>query len=163
MAERGRYNPYQLYFDLSGRPQEVARHVHKLQEHIPARSPADIAGYLMQHIYTPFETFTQEELWVLLLNARNSITHQAMIYRGTINTIHVRVAELYRSAVRENAASIVLSHCHPTGDPEPSYEDVRVTSMAHEAGQLLDITLLDHIIVGNAAWVSLKEKGLGFT
>ena len=120
MAERPRYNPYQLYFDLSGRPQEVARHVHKLQEHIPARTPTDIAGYLMQHIYTPFEAFSQEELWVLLLNGRNSITHQAMIYRDTINTIHVRVAELYKPAVRENAAAIVLSHCHPGGDPQPS-------------------------------------------
>lgn len=162
MVEHRRYNPYQLYFDLSQRPQEVARHVHKLHEYIPARSPVNIANYLMQHVYTPFEAFTQEELWVLLLNARNSITHQAMIYRGTINTIHVRVAELYKPAVRENAAGIVLSHCHPTGDPQPSPEDIRVTNMAYEAGQLLDIALLDHIIVGNAAWVSLKEQGLGF-
>ena len=162
MAERRRHNPYQLYFDLSGRPQEVARHLHKLQEHIPARSPVDIATYLMQHIYTPFDAFTQEELWVLLLNARNSITHQAMIYRGTINSVHVRVAELYQPAVRENAAGIVLSHVHPSGDPQPSPEDIRVTSMAYEAGQLLDIMLLDHIVVGNEAWVSLKEQGLGF-
>ena len=162
MVARSRHNPYQLYFDLSRRPQEVARHVHKLQEHIPARSPVDVANYLMQHIYTPFDAITQEELWVLLLNARNSITHQAMIYRGTINSVHVRVAELYQPAVRENAAAIVLSHVHPSGDPQPSPEDIRVTNMAYEAGQLLDVSLLDHIIVGREAWVSLRDQGLGF-
>ena len=87
------------------------------------------------------------------------------IYRGTLNSSSVRVAELFRDAIRENAASVIIVHNHPSGDPTPSPEDVRVTAEAVKAGQLLDIDVVDHIIVGSGKdrYVSLKERGLGFS
>ena len=116
----------------------------------------------MENIYTPFDAFDQEELWVLLLNTKNWVTHEAMVYRGTINTVQVREAELLKAAVRVNAPLLILSHNHPSADPSPSPEDVQVTVRANQAAGLLGLELLDHIIVGQDRWVSLKERGLGF-
>ena len=86
------------------------------------------------------------------------------MYRGTISSSAVRVAELFRDAIRENAASIIITHNHPSGDPTPSPEDVKVTAEAVQAGRLLDMEVLDHIIVGGGRdrYVSMKERGLGF-
>jgi DNA repair protein RadC len=114
-------------------------------------------------VFTPFEDFEQEELWVLMLNTKNRITHDSLVYRGQIDTIVVRMAEVFRPAVRVNARTIIVSHCHPSGDPTPSPEDVRVTEDIRQAGQLLGIELLDHLVIGMDKWVSLKERGLGFT
>lgn len=148
--------------DLVGQAVDTGRFVRAVQEEVTVRSPSEAAHHLLGQIYRPFEQFVQEEFWVLLLNTKHRVTHEAMVYRGTANTIYVRVAEIFKDAIRHNATSIVLSHCHPSGDPTPSPEDVRVTEMANEAGRLLDIDLLDHIVVGNGRWVSMKERGLGF-
>jgi DNA repair protein RadC len=85
-----------------------------------------------------------------------------MLYRGTINSSVVRVAEIFREAVRLNAVAIIVAHNHPSGDPEPSPEDIRVTGQLRRAGELMGIHLLDHIVVGKDCWTSLKEKGYGF-
>ena len=74
----------------------------------------------MTRIFSPFSTFDQEELWVLLMNRKSRITHDVMLYRGTLFTSLVRMGELYKEAVRLNAPMILLSHCHPSGDPTPS-------------------------------------------
>ena len=74
----------------------------------------------------------------------------------------VREAELLKEAVRVNAPALILSHCHPSGDPTPSPQDLEVTGLANKAANLLGITLMDHLIVGKDSWVSLKERGLGF-
>lgn len=148
--------------DLADQAVDTGRFVRRVKEEVVVRSPADAAHYLLSRIYVPFEQFEQEEFWVLLLNTKNLVTHETMVYRGTVNTIPVRVAEIFREAIRHNATYILLSHCHPSGDPTPSPEDVRVTEMANKAAELLDIYLLDHIVVGNGRWVSMKERGLGF-
>ena len=88
-------------------------------EEIIVRTPSDAAYHFMNRIYVPFEQFDQEELWTLLLNTKNRITHDVMVYRGTLNSAHVRLAELFKEAVRNNSASMVISHCHPSGDPTP--------------------------------------------
>jgi DNA repair protein RadC len=136
--------------------------VRVLSEPYIVRQPADAAHYLLNQVYIPFEQFKQEQLFVLLLDNRNLITHDVMVYKGTVNSIYVRAAELFMEAVKVNAPSIILSHCHPSGAIVPSPEDVRLTESAYEAGQLLDIKVLDHILVGNNQWLSLKERGLGF-
>ena len=84
------------------------------------------------------------------------------IYVGSLNTNVVRVAELFRDAIKHNAAAIIVVHNHPSGDPTPSREDVRLTEMLVQAGKLLDIEVLDHLIIGQGRFVSLKERGLGF-
>ena len=141
---------------------ELGRFVRQVQEPAWATSPPEVAQYLLTHIYTPFDQFEQEEMWVLLLNNKNRITHEALVYRGTISQIYIRIAEIFKAAVRVNAAGLIMSHCHPSGDPTPSPEDVQVTRQIQEAAQLLNISFEDHIIVGENRWVSLRERGLGF-
>ncbi|MBN1991946.1 MAG: hypothetical protein JW953_04535 [Anaerolineae bacterium] len=155
--------PLNLHPQEPDPPREnLGRFVRRVSETVKIACPADLARYLQEYIYTPFEYFDQEELHALLLNNKNLITHEAMIYRGTINSVQIRAAEILKEAVRVNAPAFVLSHCHPSGDPTPSPEDVRVTRHIKEAAAFLDIELLDHIIVGRNCWVSLKERNLAF-
>ena len=119
--------------------------------------------YFRENIYTPFDLCLQEEFWALMLNTKNVVTHQAMIYRGTNTTMIVRPAEVFRPAIETNATAIILGHNHPSGSPEPSPEDIQVTRTLVEAGQLLGIEVLDHIVVGVEMCNSLKTKGLGFS
>ena len=101
----------------------------------------------------------QEQLRILLLDTRNQVIEQAIIYQGNVNTSVIRPAEVFRPAVLENAASIIVCHNHPSGNPEPSAQDIAITKTLKEAGELLEIQLLDHIIVGSEnRLVSLKER-----
>lgn len=142
--------------------QAVARFVREPQEKVQVRSPTVAATYLMEHVYIPFEEFSQEEMWVLLLDTKNRITHEVMVYRGTVNTMTVRVGEILREAINVNATGIIISHNHPTGDPDPSPEDVATTKHIVEAAKLLDVEVLDHLVIGRGRWFSMKERGLGF-
>ena len=138
------------------------RFVQEAQTNSYIGSPEVAAAYLQQHIYQPFAQFDQEEVWVLLLNTKNRVTHQVMVYRGTVNAAFIRPVEFFKEAIRVSATSLILSHCHPSSDPTPSPEDVKVTRVTNEVARLLEIELLDHIIVGGENWVSLKQQGLGF-
>ena len=122
------------------------------------KSPADAANLLMLEM----GGLEQEHLRALILDSRNQVLRMHTIYVGSVNTAVVRVAELFREAVRANAAAIIVAHNHPSGDPTPSAEDVHVTRQMVEAGKLLNIDVLDHLVIGQARWVSLKERGLGF-
>ncbi len=122
-------------------------------------SPADAARLLMYEM----RSLAQEEVRVLLLDTRNRWMGTVPVYKGSLNTSMIRVGEVYREAVRQNAASIIVVHNHPSGDPSPSPDDVAVTRLMVEAGRLLDIPLHDHIVIGQQRYVSLKERGLGFS
>ena len=104
----------------------------------------------------------EQEQRLILLDTRNRVLQMPVIYVGSLNASVVRVGELFRAAIRENAAAIIVVHNHPSGDPSPSPEDIQVTRQLASAGRLLDIELLDHIIIGRQRYVSLKERGLGF-
>ncbi len=104
----------------------------------------------------------QEQMRAVLLDTKNNVLRVATVYTGSLNTAVVRIGEVFREAIRANCASIIVVHNHPSGDPTPSPEDVRVTEMLVEAGKLLDIAVLDHIVIGRNRYVSLKERGLGF-
>lgn len=121
-------------------------------------SPGDAANLLM----TEMMLLEQEQLRVMLLDTRNHVLDVHTVYQGSLNTSVVRVGELFRHAIKANAAAIIVTHNHPSGDPAPSPEDVHVTRQIVRAGKLLDIELLDHIIIGRQRYVSLKERGLGF-
>jgi DNA repair protein RadC len=122
-------------------------------------SPAE-AAELVQYEMSALE---QEELRVLLLDTRNRVQHVETVYRGSVNSSQVRVAEIFKTAIRRNATNIIIIHNHPSGDPTPSPDDIAITRAIIQAGELLDVKLLDHIIVGNGKFVSLKERGLGFS
>ncbi len=122
-------------------------------------SPADAANLLMSEM----AFLEQEQLRVVLLDTRNRVLGIRTIYVGSVNTAVVRLAEVFRPAIRENATAIIVTHNHPSGDPTPSPEDVSVTREMVKAGKLLDLKLLDHLIIGRQRYVSLKERGLGFS
>jgi DNA repair protein RadC len=104
----------------------------------------------------------QEEVRTLLLDARNRVINQVKVYRGSLTAASMRIGELFKEAIRNNAAAIIVAHNHPSGDATPSAEDVRVTKAIVDAGKLLDTETLDHIIVARNSYVSMKERGLGF-
>ncbi|GAB4510477.1 MAG: DNA repair protein RadC [Anaerolineae bacterium] len=104
----------------------------------------------------------QEHVRVILLDAANRVIAIPTVYIGTVNTAVLRTAEIYREAISRNAPAIILAHNHPSGDPTPSPEDVHLTRRLIQAGELLDIVLLDHLIIGGQAWRSLREMRLGF-
>ena len=122
-------------------------------------TPADTAELL-----APFmDHLDHEELWVILLDIKNRVKKLVKLYQGTISSSNVRVAEVFHEAVIENAPQIIVVHNHPSGDPVPSPEDVQVTRSIVQAGKLLEITVLDHIVIGaQGRWMSLRERGLGF-
>lgn len=122
------------------------------------KSPEQAAEQVM-HLMTAMD---QEELWVLLLDTRNHLHDIDRVYKGSLNSSTVRVGELFKKAVRTNIASVILVHNHPSGDPSPSPEDIALTREVVRAGRLLGIEVLDHLVIGNQRYVSLKERRLGF-
>jgi DNA repair protein RadC len=120
------------------------------------RKPADVIGFLGPEM----AELAQEQLRVVLLDTKNRMLGTSLVYQGGLNAIVMRLADCFREAVRVNAAAILLVHNHPSQDPEPSNEDVRVTREAGQVGELLGIDLLDHVIVGGCSkFVSLRERG----
>lgn len=128
------------------------------EERPQVRSPADAAHLLMPEM----SFLEQEHLRVILLDSKNRVMGVHTVYVGSLNTSLIRVGEVFREAVRRNCAAIIVAHNHPSGDPTPSPEDVAVTRQMVEAGKLLNIEVLDHLVIGQQRYVSLKERGLGF-
>lgn len=119
------------------------------------RSPKDAASYLMADM----TSLKQEHFVVLFLNIKNQVMHKQTIFVGSLNASIVHPREIFREAVRRSAASIVCAHNHPSGNPAPSPEDIAVTKRLMEAGSIVGIELLDHIIIGDHQFISLNEKG----
>ena len=122
-------------------------------------SPADAAAL----VQVEMAALDQEALRVIALDTRNHVIAIDEVYRGSINSAQVRIGEVFRPAIRHNAAAILICHNHPTADPSPSPDDIAVTRAVVQAGSLLDILCLDHLIIGGREYVSLKERGLGFS
>lgn len=127
------------------------------KERTRIRRGADAAQLVMDMAH-----LTQEQVRVILLDNARQVIHIATVYKGTVDTSVLRVAEIYREAMTRNSPALILVHNHPSGDPAPSPEDVELTRTLVAAGELLDIHFVDHIIIGQQGWVSLREMGLGF-
>ncbi|MBI4770079.1 MAG: DNA repair protein RadC, partial [Chloroflexi bacterium] len=121
-------------------------------------SPAEAAALIQYEM----GSLQQENVWVMLLDTRNRHLKTERVYQGSVNTSQIRLGEIFREAVKINAAGVIVAHNHPSGDPSPSPDDVAVTRALVEAGKLLDIPVLDHLVIGHGRFVSLKERGLGF-
>ena len=121
-------------------------------------SPADAAKLVMNDM----AILEKEELRVILLNTKGYVLGVDTVYIGSVNTTIVRIAEVFREAIRVMASAIIAVHNHPSGDPSPSPEDVRVTEQIVKAGEMLNVDVLDHIVIGKGRYVSLKERDLGF-
>lgn len=121
-------------------------------------SPEDIARLLQGEL----ELLPQEEFRVLVLDTRHRVLASRMLSRGSVNSAPVRVAEAFREAVRRNATAIAVAHNHPSGDPAPSASDVETTRALEQAGELLGIEVLDHVVIGHGRWISMRQSRLGF-
>jgi DNA repair protein RadC len=130
------------------------------QERTVITSPADAANLVMYDM----GLLPEEHLRVILLNTRNHVLEVVEVYKGSVNSSQVRVGEVFQAAIAQKASAMIVCHNHPSSDISPSPDDVAVTRALVQAGKLLDIGVLDHLILGaNGAWCSLKEKGLGFS
>lgn len=125
------------------------------QERYFIRSPEDGANFVMEEM----RSLTQEHFVVLFLNTKNQVIHRQTIFIGSLNASIVHPREVFREAVRRSAASIICAHNHPSGDPTPSQEDIHVTKRLVDSGKMMGIELLDHLIIGDRKFISLKEKG----
>lgn len=128
------------------------------EERPAINSPADAAA-LVQYEMSALE---QEHLRVILLDRRNRVMETVEVYKGSVSSSQIRVGEVFKEAIRKNASALIVTHNHPSGDPTPSPDDVAVTRAIIQAGKLLDVEVLDHLVIGQGRWVSLKERGLGF-
>ncbi len=121
-------------------------------------SGADVADLLLLEM----GQLEQEHMRVLHLNTKNQLIAMVEVYKGSLNSAPVRAADIFKGAVRNAAASVILAHNHPSGDPSPSPEDARATEHLVEAGRLLDIEVLDHLVIGHSRWESMRARRLGF-
>ena len=122
------------------------------------RSPRDVADRLLLQM----GRLEREELRIVVLNTKNVVLRVATVYQGNVSASLVRVGELFRDAVRLDAAGVILVHNHPSGDPTPSPDDLHLTAEALAAGRMLDIQLLDHLVIGHDAYVSMRDRGIAF-
>lgn len=136
---------------------EIGKRINQYKPTAPyiIRSPEDGADYVMEEM----RSLNQEHLVALFLNTKNQIIHQQTIFIGSLNASIVHPREIFREAVKRSAASIICAHNHPSGDPTPSQEDIHVTRRLVEAGNIMGIHLVDHLIIGDNTFISLKEKG----
>ncbi len=136
---------------------ELGRRIHSMQtdERYVIRSPEDVSNYVMEDM----RFLQQEHFDCLYLNTKNQVMHRKTVFIGSLNASIVHPREVFKEAFRRSAASIICLHNHPSGDPTPSREDIDVTKRLNEAGKVLGVELLDHIIIGDRKFVSLKEQG----
>jgi DNA repair protein RadC len=140
--------------------EQINIYLHKcaVSERPSINSPGDAAVLLEPFI----ANLDHEELWVVVLNRRNKVSQLVRLYQGSVNSSQIRVGEVFRQAIVEQASAVIIAHNHPSGDPTPSPDDVAVTRAIVQAGKLLDIDVLDHLVICKDRHVSLKERGLGF-
>lgn len=136
---------------------ELGSRVHTFQqeERYIIRSAEDVSRYVMEDM----RFLTQEHFVVLYLNTKNHVIHKKTIFIGSLNASIVHPREIFKEAFRYSAASVICLHNHPSGDPTPSREDIEVTKRLVESGKVIGIEMLDHIIIGDKKYISLKEKG----
>ncbi len=120
------------------------------------RSPDSVAEYYMEQLRHE----ATERVLLLLLDSKLMLLREILLSIGSVNASIVSPREIYRLALRENAVHVMLLHNHPSGDPTPSREDIQVTKKVARAGKDMDITLIDHLVIGDTRYVSMKEQGL---
>ncbi|MED4890372.1 MULTISPECIES: RadC family protein [Heyndrickxia] len=136
---------------------ELGRRIANLQRDARCviRTPQDGANYVMNDM----RFLSQEHFVCLYLNIKNQVIHRQTIFIGSLNASIVHPREVFKEALRRSAASIICFHNHPSGDPSPSKEDIEVTKRLAECGKIMGIEILDHLIIGEKKFVSLRQKG----
>ncbi|OEF98109.1 hypothetical protein BHF71_03225 [Vulcanibacillus modesticaldus] len=137
---------------------ELGRRVVKSipQDKIQIRSPRDVANFILEDM----KHLKQEHFIALLLDTKNQIIAKETISIGSLNSSIVHPREVFKPAIKKSVSAIIVVHNHPSGDPTPSKEDIEVTNRLVEAGNILGIDLLDHVIIGDSRYISLKDRGM---
>jgi DNA repair protein RadC len=140
---------------------ELGRRVASLtpEDRVTISSPSDLATLFMAEM----SSLDREHLRVVTLSTRNQVLGIEDLYSGSVNAALIRPEEVFATAIRRNTPQIAIVHNHPSGDPTPSDEDVTITKTLVEAGKLLDIEVVDHLVIGQGRFVSMREKKLGFS
>ena len=135
---------------------EIGRRLGMMQadEKYQIKSPADAANLVMVEM----TYLDHEQMRILILDTKNQVVENISRYQGTVNSSVLRAAEIFRPAITRNCPGVIICHNHPSGDPTPSPEDIAVTEQLVQAGRVLDIELVDHLVIGNHRFVSLKER-----
>jgi DNA repair protein RadC len=128
---------------------------HRLRAGDAVRGPADV----FRHFHARLRGIRHERFLVLLLDGRHRLLREVVVSQGTLTASLVHPREVFRPALREAAAAVVLVHNHPSGDPTPSSEDREITTRLADAGELVGIPVLDHVVVAERGWASLCELG----
>lgn len=126
------------------------------REKLCFNSPSTVADYFMEELRHE----EQEQMIGLFLNTKNKLLKEKLLFKGTVNSSIISPREIFLEALEVHAVNIVLVHNHPSGDPTPSREDLKITGQIRQAGKLLGIQLLDHMIIGDHCYISLREKGI---
>jgi DNA repair protein RadC len=139
---------------------EIARRLLLIsnEDRFQIKSPNDVAQLLMVEM----SHLDQEHLRVVNLDTKNRVQKITTVYIGSVNSSAVRVGEIFKEAIRLNSPAVIIVHNHPSGQPDPSPEDILVTRQIVDAGKLLDVDVLDHLVIGNGRFVSMRERGVGF-
>lgn len=138
---------------------ELSRRIWKkkqLERTIRFEEPEQVAAYYQEDL----RHMEQEQFFLMMFNTRQMLIGERMMSKGTVNASLAGTREIFIEALRYQAVSLILVHNHPSGDPEPSKEDILLTERVRKAGELMGIRLLDHIVIGDSAYVSMKERGL---
>lgn len=137
---------------------ELAKRIHSTRRtgKVTIKSPEDVCKYLMEEM----RRLKQEQLRILVLNTKNHILKECTVAVGGLNKSSVEIREVFKEPIKIGAASVILIHNHPSGDPEPSGDDILITRRIAKGGEMMGINVLDHIIIGDGSYTSLKEKGL---
>ena len=155
------YGTLYLAYANSKEVREFVNHIY--QEMRPPldrqiQGPADVYRFTHQ-----LGLEKREQMWVLILNAKNYILDTHILYMGTATSSPVRIGEVFSHALRMEGVAVVIAHNHPSGVLDPSPEDVAVTRQLVQAGKLLDVEVMDHVVIAGNEWLSLRERKLGFT
>lgn len=136
---------------------ELTKRLYRSSTELPPviRSPQDVYARVAS-----LQNLAVEQFWAVYLNTKNGVLAERAIFQGTVNATVVAPREIFHRAIRLMAASVILVHNHPSGDPTPSSEDITITKKMVEAGKVVDIAVLDHVIIGKGQFLSLKEKGI---
>jgi DNA repair protein RadC len=135
----------------------------RLAANVPNERPVVNSAADAARLFMDMAHLQQEHVRVMLLDLNRRVIATPTVYIGTLNASVLRVSEIFREAVTRNSPAIIVAHNHPSGDPTPSPEDIEITRALIAAGKLLDITLVDHLVIGQTEWQSLRMLGLGFS
>src|SRR5690554_73685 len=131
-------------------------HISELSQTSRVSSPGDVAELVMPRL----RFLKQEHFLVIHLNTKNKILSEETISKGTLDSSLVHPREVFKTAVKNSSAALILVHNHPSGDPQPSNDDLNLTRRLKEAGEIMGIPILDHLIIGDNKFISLREEGL---